>query len=147
MRGLLRVLLFVVAGPIIGLLAFAVLVGLFTLATRGSTRDFALGLELFAPALLIAAYTVGGIPALLTGIGAIFIARWKYGWKSWLVTALLGGFVCLVRALSLFGAPRLTGANDNSGLTLLLTLTGAVAGFACATLFEGLAALADRRAA
>ena len=83
MRGVLRVLLFGVAGPYVGLLAMAVLIGVYTLATTGSTRDFVLGPELVSPGILIVAYSVGGIPALLTGIAAIFIARWKAGRRCW----------------------------------------------------------------
>ena len=49
MRGVLRILLFVVVGPFIGLLAMSVLIGTYTLILSGSTRDYAFGPDLFAP--------------------------------------------------------------------------------------------------
>ena len=148
MRGVLRVLLFVVAGPYVGLLAMAVLIGTYTLVTTGSTRDFTFGPELVSPGLLIVAYSVGGIPALLTGIAAIFIARWKSSSARWLLTALAGGIISLAETLVLFGGgPELLGVREEPQIVVVVTLAGAIAGFICAMLFDGLVALLGRRVA
>lgn len=147
MRGFLRVLLFVVIGPLVGLLVLALLVGCYTLITTGSTRDFAFGPELVSPGILIATYAVGGIPALLTGIAAIFVARWKSGWAGWLITLLVGASITLVGVVVVLGGPGLEDVRRDPEVVTVLTLSGAAAGFVCAMLFDGLASLARRRAA
>ena len=147
MRHVLRVLLFVIAGPLVGLLAMSVLVGTYTLLTSGRTSDFTFGPELFAPGFLLITYSIGGGPALLTGIASIFVARWKSGWAGWLITALIGGVISLAGLWILFGPPQLTTANPDSQLGLLVGLTGAVAGGVSAALFDGVSALLRRKAA
>ena len=142
MRGFLRIVLFVVAGPLVGLLAISLLVGSYTLVTQGSARDFTFGPELFASGILIVAYTIGSGPALLTGIATIFIGqRWRMGLAGWASTALVAAVISLVVAFVLFGMAQMTAGGDSTQLVVLMTLTGAVAGFVCAALFDGLAAL------
>jgi hypothetical protein len=145
MRSFLRVMLFTLAGPYVGLLAMGVLIGSYTLATTGSTRDFVLGPELLSPGILIVAYSVGGIPALLSGIAAIFVGRWLSGWRYWLTMALVGGAISLAGALVLVsGGPEMVGVREQAPLLVLVTLAGAVAALACAALFDGLARLVRR---
>ena len=147
MHALLRIVLFVAVGPFVGLLAMSVLIGMYTLVTSGRTSDFTFGPELFTPALLIISYSIGGGPALLTGIASIFVARWKSGWAGWLVIALVGAAISFIGVLVLFGPPDLKGTTTDSQLSLLLGLAGAVAGGVCAILFDGLSALLRRRVA
>ena len=145
MRGFLRIMLFVVVGPFVGLLAMSVLVGSYTLVTQGSARDFTFGPQLFAPTILIVTYMIGSGPALLTAVATIFIGqRWRMGPAGWAITALVGAVISLVAALVLFGRAQ-TAADDSTQMIVLMTLTGAIAGFACSALFDGLAALLGRR--
>ena len=146
MRGFLRVLLFVAIGPYVGLLTFALGIGLWTLVTTGSMRDFTFGPELLSPGILIVTYTVGGIPALIDGIGATILARWVSSWpyRGWV--ALLGAAMGAL-AVVLIGGGELglsPGASGLSPVTVLLTLAGGVAGFVCALTFDGLAGLGKR---
>ena len=146
MRGFLRVVLFVVAGPYVGLLAMVLLVGSHTLLTTGSPRDFILGPELLAPGILIVAYSVGLVPALLSGIAAILIAGRLAGWPYWLWMALVGGMVSLAGAFVLIGGgPEMVGVREQAPVLGLITLAGAIAALVCAMLFDGLAALTGRR--
>jgi hypothetical protein len=145
MRAFLRIVLFVVVGPFVGLLAMAVLIGSFTLVTTGSPRDFAIGPELFAPGILIVTYTLGGLPALLTGIVASLVARAIAGWRYWLWMALAGGLISLAGAVvAIGGGPEMIGVREQPQLIVLMTLAGAIAGIVCAMLFDGLAALLRR---
>ncbi len=145
MRAFLRIVLFVAVGPLVGLLAMAVLIGSYTFATTGSTRDFAIGPELFAPGILLVAYTVGGLPALLTGIVASLVARVIAGWRYWLWMALAGGLISLAGGvLVIGGGPEMVGVREQLPTIVLMALAGAIAGIACATLFDGLASLLRR---
>ena len=146
MRGFLRVVLFVVAGPYVGLLAMVLQIGSHTLLTTGSPRDFILGPELLAPGILIVAYSVGLVPALLSGIAAILVT-WRFtGWLYWLLMALIGGLVSLGGALVVTGGgPEVVGVREQAPVLWLITLAGVIAALVCAMLFDGLAALAGRR--
>jgi hypothetical protein len=144
MRAFLRILVFLIVGPIAGLFTVSLTIGLWTLLTRGSMRDFTFGWDLLAPGILIISYSVGGVPALLTGIANIFIARWKTGAMGWAITALVGGIMSLGIALVLFG-PEATDSGKDNELIVVLTLAGAVAGLVCAAIFDGLMALLGRR--
>ena len=146
MRAFLRLVLFVAIGPIVGLVAMSVFGGLNTLVSNGSMRDFVFGPELFAPGILIVAYMVGGGPALLTVIGSIFIARWRTGWRGWLWTALCGAILSLMGLWVLVGSPLLGGPGGDRFIGVMVALDGGVAGFVCAALFDGLAALLRRPA-
>jgi hypothetical protein len=148
MRGFLRIVLFVVAGPYVGLLAMALLIGSYTLATTGSPRDFVFGPELVAPGILLIAYTIGGIPALASGIVALFVAPRLVGWRYWLVMALVGGLISLAGTFLLVGGgPEMIGVREQAPVIVLVTLAGAIAAFACAALFDGLASLLGRKQA
>lgn len=145
MRSFLRVVFFTVVGPYVGLLAMALLIGSYTLATTGSPRDFVFGPELFSPGILIVAYTVGGFPALLSGIAAIFVRRWLLSWRYWLAMALVGGVISLAGAFVLVGGgPEMIGAREQAPVLVLVALAGAVAALVCAALFDGLARLVRR---
>ena len=146
MRGFLRVVLFVVIGPYVGLLVIATLIGGYTLVTKGSMRDFVFGPELLSPGILIVAYSIGGIPALASGIVAIFVARRVGGWRYWLLMALVGGIITLIGSFVLVGGgPEMVAVREQAPLIVLVTLSGTIAAFVCAALFDGLAALAARR--
>jgi hypothetical protein len=148
MRGFLRVLLYVAAGPYVGLLAMALMIGSWTLATTGSPRDFTLGSELLSPLILMITYVVGGIPALLTGIAAIFVARRLRGWRNWLVVTLIGGALGFALASAVAGGgPEMIGPNSQDTVMVLLTLAGAIAALACAVAFDGFVSLAGERPA
>lgn len=142
MRAFLRIALFPLVGPLVGLLTVSMGIGAWTLLTQGSLRDFTYGWNLLAPGVLIVAYTVGGFPALLTGVASVFIARWRPGITGWALTALVGGAISILAAWVIF-APLTTGAEDKQ-FTTIVTLAGAIAGFVCAALFDGLAALLRR---
>ena len=144
MRAFLRIVLFLLVGPLVGLLAVSFGIGSWTLLTQGSLRDFTYGWDLLAPGILIVAYTVGGFPALLTGVADIFIARWRPGIAGWALTALVGGAISILAAWIILGP--LTSGTDSKQITVVLTLAGALAGFVCAALFDGLAALLRRPA-
>ena len=147
MRAFLRVLLYVVAGPYVGLLAMAVLIGSWTLVTTGSPRDFTLGPELMSPMILMVAYTIGIIPALLTGIAAIFVARRFAGWRNWLLVALIGAVVSLaISFVVVGGGPEMIGVSQQNPVIVLLALAGAIAGLVCAMVFDGFVSLAGERA-
>jgi hypothetical protein len=143
MRAFLRILVFLIVGPIVGLFTVSLAIGLWTLFTKGSLRDFTFGWDLLAPGILIVSYSVGGIPALLTGIANIFIARWKTGVIGWAATALVGLIMSLAAAAVLFG-PEATDGVEDAQLIVVLTLAGTVAGFVCAAVFDGLAGLLVR---
>ena len=145
MREFLRVLLYVVAGPYVGLLAMALLIGSLTLVTTGSPRDFTFGPELIAPGILIATYTVGLVPALLSGIVAIFVARRAAGWRNWLWMGLIGGLISLAASFVLVGGgPEMIGVSQRNPVIGLVTASGAIAAVVCAALFDGLARLLGR---
>jgi hypothetical protein len=145
MRSFVRIVLFTVIGPYVGLLAVAVLIGSYTLATTGSPRDFVFGAELVSPGILLVAYTVGGIPALVSGIVAIFVGRWLSGWRYWLSMALLGGIISLVGGFALVGGgPEMVGVREQAPVLVLVAIAGAVAALVCAALFDGLARLVRR---
>jgi hypothetical protein len=147
MRAFLRVVLFLVTGPFVGLLAVSLGIGSHTLLTQGSLRDFTYGWDLLAPGVLIVSYSVGGFPALLTGVANVFIARWRAGWIGWMLTALVGGVISFAGMWVLFGPPRLsTNMSPDWQLGMLVALAGAVAGLVCAALFDGLTALLRRPA-
>lgn len=146
MRGLLLLLLYVVIGPYFGLLAIALLIGSYTLITTGSPRDFTFGPELMSPGILIATYSVGLVPALLSGIVAIFVAPRITGWRYWLWMALVGALVSLAGAFVLVGGgPEMVAVSQRNPVIGLVALSGAIAAFACAALFDGLAALLGKR--
>jgi len=145
MRGFLRTLLFVLAGPLVGLLAMAVLIGSFTLVTTGSPRDFVFGPELLAPGILIVTYSVGLFPALLSGLAAIGLNRWLRAWRYWLAMGLVGGLISLAGGFVLIGGgPEMIGVREQNPVLLLLALAGAIAALVCAMLFDGLVALQRR---
>jgi hypothetical protein len=145
MRAVLRLVLFVVAGPYVGLIAIALGIGCYTLATTGSPRDFVFGRELIEPGILLAAYSVGGVPALLTGTASIFIARRAAGWRGWLGTALVGGLISLAVIWAVIGGPpNMLGVSEETPVIAMVTLAGAIAGLVCAALFDGLMALLRR---
>lgn len=139
MRALLRLVLFLLVGPLVGLLAVSAGIGVWTLASQGSLRDFTYGWDLLAPGVLIVSYTVGGFPALLTGVADIFVARWRPGVAGWAISALIGGAISLLAAWFLF--VPLNNTSQDRPFVVILALAGATAGFVCAALFDGLAAL------
>ncbi len=147
MRSFLRILLFVAIGPFVGLVAMSALIGTYTFALSGSTRDYVFGPDLLAPYILLITYTVGAIPALLTGIASIFISRRWTGWPGYLLTAVVGAVVSFIGMWAMFGPPRFTSVGGDSQLTLIVGLAGAVSGLVCAPLFDGLSALRRPKAA
>jgi len=144
MRAFLRIVLFLLVGPMVGLLAVSLGIGTWTLLTQGSLRDFTYGWDLLAPGILVIAYTVGGFPALLTGVAGIFIARWRPGIAGWALTALVGGAISILAAWIILG-PLATGS-ETKQIAVVVTLAGAISGLVCAALFDGLAALLRRPA-
>ena len=145
MRAFLRSLLFVAIGPFVGLLAMSTTIGTLTLLTSGSTRDFAFGPVLVSPPILAVTYSIGGVPALLTGIASIFIARRRAGATGWALTALVGAAISLVAALAMFGVPQMSSGIGDVQLIVWITVAGAVAGLVCSALFDGLTAMLGRR--
>jgi len=142
MRGFLRVLLFVVVGPFIGLVVFALCVGFSTLITKSSTDDFAFG-ALLDPQILLITYTMGGGPALIDGVFATIIARRVTGWPYWGWVTLFGAGVSV--AIFLLLGMRNSGltASDALGIAMVAG-SGGIAGFVCALLFDALSAAVAR---
>lgn len=144
-RGTLRVLLYLTLGPLFGLLAASVAIGVATFARSGSLRDFSGWGEAVAPPILIVAYTLGLLPALLTAIVGIVIERQLKGWRHWLWSALSGAIILTVLAWLVFGLAQIADGMQPVVFTAVIASTGAVAGLACALLFDALAALLGRR--
>jgi hypothetical protein len=143
-RGLLRVLLYVGAGPFLGLVAASIAIGVVTLATTGSFRDFSGWEAMLSPPILIVAYTLGALPALLTAIVGIVIDRLLKGWRHWLWSALSGALISSGLAWAIFGTAPVADGLQPVTFTAVIASAGALAGFACAALFDGLAALRGR---
>lgn len=148
MRGFLRLVVFVLVGPYVGLVVMSLTLGTYTYLTTGSMRDFVLPDDLMTGWLLVAIYTIGFVPALLSGIAAIFVARAVAGWRYWLWMALVGAVPCLLLALLMTsGGPEMMGKSGALPLLIGLTLAGAVAAAGCAALFDAFAYIAgDRKA-
>jgi hypothetical protein len=144
-RGLLRIALYLGIGPFVGLIGASLALGFGTLATTGRFNDFA-GWEAFvSPPILIAAYTLGLLPALLTAIVSIVIERQLKGWAHWLWAGLAGAIISTVLAWLMFGTAPVGQGMQPVAFTVVIASAGAVAGFACAALFDALAALLRRR--
>jgi hypothetical protein len=100
---------------------------------------------LFSPGVMLATYTIGTVPALLTGIVAIFVARRSSGWANWLWMALVGAVISFAGGFVLVGGgPEMLGVGQQMPLMAWVGLAGAIAAFVCAALFEGLTALLRR---
>lgn len=144
-RGLARIALYVVLGPFIGSIGATIAIGVSTLIRFGSLRDFSGWEGLVSPQILIVTYTLGVLPALLTAIIGIVIDRQLKGWRHWLWTALSGAILACILAWLVFGMSPL---GDELPPVLFLSVigsAGALAGFACAALFDALAAFLSRR--
>jgi hypothetical protein len=143
-RGLLRILLFVALGPVLGIVGASLAIGTATLVTTGSFRDFTFGPELFSPVVITAAFTIGLLPALLTAIIGIVLDRRLAGWRLWLWLGLSGAIIGVILAWIIFGPVGGEGLKPDV-FTVVIGSAGALAGFVCAMLFDGLAALLGRR--
>ena len=135
MRAILRVLLYAVVGPAMGLVTFMLYVGFFSLVTRGTTSDFPF------PALLDRsnyqlAYVYGIGPAVIDGIFATVLTRRLSGAWYGLAVAAFGAVVSAGGSVAL-GVVQYGG----TGIIAVFALCGFVAGFVCAALFGALAAL------
>jgi hypothetical protein len=144
-RGLLRVLWYVGVGPFAGLLAASVAIGVTTLLASGSFRDFSGWEAVVSPPVLIVAYTLGALPALLTAIVGIVIDRQLKGWRHWLWSALSGALISSGLAWAIFGMAPVADGLQPLTFTAVIASAGAAAGFACAAIFDGLAGLRRRR--
>ena len=144
-RGLMRVLLYTGIGPFMGLVGASLAIGLVTLATMGSFRDFSGWEALVSPQLLIVAYTLGALPALLTAIVSIVIDRRVAGWRHWLWSGLAGALISIILAWLVFGFSPATSGMQPVVFTVVFAAAGGLAGVVCAMLFDGLAALLGRR--
>lgn len=137
MRAALRIGLFALVGPPIGLIVFTIYVGMATLVRAGNFGDFAL-FELFVPSNYGLAYFLGGVPVVLAGIASALLARRFAGVRLWALTAAAG-------AIAGVGGAWWAGSRaPDIRLAALFIACGGVAGLACATLFDGLAALFER---
>lgn len=139
----LRILFYIALGPLIGMVAGNLAIGIYTLATTGGTQDFTFGADLFAPANLIASYTLGLLPALLTAIIALVLRKPLSGLPYWLWIGLAGAILSLILAWTVFGMAPI---GDGLGIAFLVVIgaAGAVSGFLCTLLFDSLADLLSR---
>ena len=137
MRATLRIGLFALVGPPVGLIVFTIYVGTATLVRAGNFGDFAL-FELLVPSNYALAYFLGGVPAILAGIASALLARRFAGMRLWALTAAAGAIAGVVGAWWTGSRP------PDIGLATLFIACGGVAGLACAMLFDGLAALIER---
>lgn len=143
--GFLRILLYLAVGPLVGLIGASLAIGFGTLMTSGSFRDFSGWDALVSPQLLIFAYTVGAIPALLTAIVAIVIAGRVTGIPHWLWVALAGAAVSCILAWLVFGISPVAEGMRPVTFTTVFAAAGSLAGLVCAMLFDGAATLLGRR--
>jgi hypothetical protein len=144
-RGLLRLLLYVALGPFVGSVGAALAIGVATFASSGSLRDFTGWDALVSPPVLIAAYTLGVLPAVLTAIVSLVIERGVTGWRHWLWAGLAGGAISAVLAWLVFGTAPVGEGLQPVVFTAVIASAGFIAGFVCAALYDGLAALRGRR--
>jgi hypothetical protein len=144
MRGLLKIMLFLLLWPL-AFLTMGTTVTVVTLVVTGRALDIKLATYV-EPAVLTGIYTFGFIPALLTGIAAAVISRWSSGWPYWLWVGLTSMVPSFLLA-SLVGSDTFdshSSASTMLGFLSTFLLAGAVAGFACAALFDGLSNLLKR---
>jgi hypothetical protein len=144
-RGLLRILLYVTVGPFVGSIGVAIAVGLSTFVATGSLRDFTGWEALLSPQLLIVSYSLGVVPALLTAIVGIVIDRQLRGWRHWLWSALSGAIISCILAWLTFGTAPVGAGLEPVIFTTAIGTAGALAGFVCPAMFDGLARLLGRR--
>jgi hypothetical protein len=135
-RGILRVLFYLAVGPLVGMLAGSLAIGLGTLATTGSPRDLVFGPEIFAPQNLIISYTLGLAPAFLTSIVALLLARAYAGWRHWLWIAFGGASLSMALAWIVFGTAPISEGMNPFIFSFVIAFAGGVAGFVCALLFD-----------
>lgn len=141
--GGLRIVFYLALGPLIGMLVGNLAIGFYTLAVTGSTQDFVFDASLFAPVNLIASYTLGLLPALLTAIAALVLRRPLSGLPYWLWIGLIGAVLSLILAWTVFGMAPI-GEGLGPFFFLVIASAGGVAGFACTALFDLLGNLLAR---
>jgi hypothetical protein len=144
-RGILRIALYVALGPFVGSFGAMIAIGLATFFTTGNLHDFAGWEALVSPQILVVSYTLGTLPALLTAVVSIVIDRMMTGWRHWLWVAPSGAIVSCVLAWLVFGTALVGKGLEPVVFTSVIGAAGALAGFVCAALFDGLAALLRRR--
>jgi hypothetical protein len=134
--GMLRILFYLALGPLVGMLAGNLAIGIGTLVTTGSTHDFVFDATLFAPQNLIISYTLGLAPALLTSIVALLLARAYAGWRYWLWIAFAGASLSMALAWIVFGLGPLASGINPFIFSGVIAFAGAAAGFVCALVFD-----------
>lgn len=133
----LRIVFYLALGPLIGMLVGNLAIGIYTLAMTGSTHDFVFDASVFAPANLIASYTLGLLPALLTAIIALVLRKPLSGIRYWLWIGLAGAVLSLILAWTIFGMAPI-GEGLGPFFFLVIASSGAAAGFICTALFDTL---------
>jgi hypothetical protein len=145
MRAALRIALFTIVGPPVGLVAYMLVTALVPLVTRGATTDLKIvGEMLMSPMVLGLGYFVGGIPALLTGTVAEVLARrlppgWRY--RGWV---MLSGFVASAIATIVMMWPTLADTIQQRNVLeaiyfiIAMGVTGAFASLVSMLLFDAL---------
>jgi hypothetical protein len=131
--GVLRILLYLALGPLVGMLAGNLAIGVSTFIATGSTHDFVFDATIVAPQNLIASYTIGLAPALITGVLALLLARSFRGWRLWLLVAWGGASVSLAIGWVMFGS--ISGI-EPIRFSAFIAFAGAAAAFVCAMLFD-----------
>jgi hypothetical protein len=141
--GTLRILFYLALGPLIGMLVGNLAIGFYTFAMTGSMRDFVLDASLFAPVNLIASYTLGLLPALLTAVIAIILRKPLSGLPYWLWIGLAGAVLSLILAWTVFGMAPI---GDGLGpfFFIVIASAGGIAGLVCTALFDALGGLLTR---
>lgn len=141
--GILRTLFYLALGPLIGMMVGNLAIGIYTFAATGSAHDFVFDATLFAPANLIASYTLGLLPALLTAVVALVLRKPLSGWRYWLWIGLAGAVISLILAWSILGVPAV-GNSVEPAFFIVLASAGAIAGFVCTALFDTIEAFVTR---
>lgn len=141
--GALRILFYLALGPLIGMLVGNLAIGIYTFAMTGSTRDFVFDASLFAPVNLIASYTLGLLPALLTAIIALVLRKPLSGLPYWLWIGAAGAVLSLILAWTVFGMAPI-GDGLGAFFFIVIASAGGIAGLVCTALFDGLANLFNR---
>lgn len=142
--GALRILFYLALGPLIGMLVGNLAIGIYAYAQTGSTHDFVFDGSVFATANLIASYTLGLLPALLTAIIALVLRKPLSGIAYWLWIGLAGAVLSLILAWTVFGMAPI-GEGIELIFFVVVAAAGAVAGFACTALFDTFEALLTGR--
>jgi len=124
-------------GPAFGGLTFIVFAGITDAMTAQGPRPTTVaGVDDYWPIILIGAYVLGAIPAVLSASLMIYVTRWLPAlWQRLIAAPVIGALVSLtLLAFLVFTDPE--GAVDDLMIASAIMLSGAVAGLASIAIVE-----------